>query len=59
MANDTNGLHRVAANGLLDRRLVLKTLALSAAATPALAQSVRDGQPEWPPVGPDQGSQEP
>ncbi len=49
MANETTGLQRVAANGLLDRRLVLKTLALGAAATPALAraQSVSDGQPEW------------
>lgn len=42
---------QVAGNGLLDRRLFMRTLALGAAGTAAtgvsFAQSVADGQPEW------------
>jgi sulfane dehydrogenase subunit SoxC len=45
-----NGLPPVAANGLLDRRLFMKSVAmggLSVVAAPALADSVGKGQPPW------------
>lgn len=51
MSNETPmPLPRAAGNGLLDRRLVLRTLAFGAAgaaASPAFGQSVREGQPDW------------
>lgn len=49
MKDQDSSLPRVAGNGLLDRRLLLKTLALGSAgvAVPAAAQSVSEGQPEW------------
>ena len=42
-------LPKVAGNGLLDRRLLLKSLAFGTAgmAAPSMAQSVAEGQPEW------------
>ena len=49
MADNGFSIHRVAANGLLDRRLLLKSLAFGtlASAGHAAAQAVSDGQPEW------------
>jgi len=50
MTDTPNDLPQVAGNGLLDRRLVLKTLALGAAgaaSAPVAAQAVRERQPEW------------
>lgn len=50
MAKDTKGLPRAAGNGLLDRRLFMRSLAAGAAGTAsglAFAQPVREGQPEW------------
>jgi len=51
MANDAQDLPRVAGNGLLDRRLFMRTLALGAAGTAtagvSLADPVNKGQPEW------------
>lgn len=51
MANDAQDLPRVAGNGLLDRRLFMRTLALGAVGTAtagtSLADPVNKGQPEW------------
>ena len=51
MANDAQDLPRVAGNGLLDRRLFMRTLALGAVGTAtagvSLADPVSKGQPEW------------
>lgn len=50
MAKKPVGVAYVAGNGLMDRRLFMRTLALGAAGTAtgiAAAQSVSEGQPEW------------
>lgn len=49
MSDEPGGLPRVAANGLLDRRLFMRTLALGAAGSASLsfAEPVGKGQPEW------------
>ena len=51
MSNDARDLPRVAANGLLDRRLFMRNMMLGAAGTAtagaSLADSVSTGQPEW------------
>ena len=49
MADGTQILPRVAANGLLDRRLFMRTLVLSTVATAgsSFAEPVGKGQPEW------------
>ena len=51
MTSDAKELPTVAGNGLLDRRLFMRTLALGAASTASvgvsLADSVSEGQPEW------------
>ncbi len=51
MSNDARDLPRVAANGLLDRRLFMRNMMLGAAGTAtagaSLAESVSTGQPEW------------
>jgi sulfane dehydrogenase subunit SoxC len=51
MSNEVRDLPRVAGNGLLDRRLFMRSLALGAAGTVAssvsFAESIGKGQPEW------------
>ena len=50
MAGNTRDLQHVAGNGLLDRRLFVRTLAFGAASTASgitLADPVSKGQPEW------------
>ncbi|MDX1480502.1 MAG: sulfite dehydrogenase [Woeseiaceae bacterium] len=50
MTKGQQAMPRAAGNGLLDRRLLLKSLAfgtMTAAAGTAAAQAVREGQPEW------------
>lgn len=51
MANDAQDLPRVAANGLLDRRFFMRSLALGAAGTAtagiSMAEPVSKGQPTW------------
>jgi sulfane dehydrogenase subunit SoxC len=51
MSNNARDLPRVAGNGLLDRRLFMRNLALGAAGTAtagiSLANPVSEGQPEW------------
>ena len=50
MENDSSGLPRAAGNGLLDRRLFMRSLAAGtagAASGLAFAQPVSEGQPDW------------